>query len=244
MQKISKEKIAQLAEKAIIEIKKNGNPYKNMMFVEDIFKGTSAQICEDVKNIIRGKFSGQLNENLFVEAQLPNYKHLYNYLYENNLLSKYNLVAEYMNYPTAGNLFEWETYDDGTDADLIAQMDAYDRTYDPSAEFEYALEKLLKEIADLHLLNVNLDKALNGKVFKIQGFNFMLKSKKSNEKSTKVFGVSSAENPKSEIGDLKMFLNKAGEPVSLLIDMDGNEIHYDVQEHAEKKETDFNNLPF
>lgn len=61
-------------------------------------------IIQDVKNILKENFTGKLNKNLFESVNLTPAHHLYNYLYENNLLSKYNLIAEYMNYPTGTNL--------------------------------------------------------------------------------------------------------------------------------------------
>lgn len=60
----------------------------------------------DIKKIIKGEFKGKINENIFAiqPKNLKTQHHLYNYLYENNNLSKYNVIAEYMNLPSASQM--------------------------------------------------------------------------------------------------------------------------------------------
>lgn len=100
MQKLTENEIIKIAETSINKIKAGANPYKNLQFVDKIFESCEPQIVESVKKLLKGNFEGSLNENLFVGEQLSTPQHLYNYLYEHNLLSKYPLVAEYMNYPS------------------------------------------------------------------------------------------------------------------------------------------------
>lgn len=244
MQNISEEKIVELAKRAIQQIKESDNPYKNMSFVNTIFEDCSQDISEDIKNILKEKYNGQLNENLFTESALPAHKHLYNYLYENNLLSKYNLVAEYMNYPKANTLFEWESYDDGTDEDTRAAQDAYDQHYDPSGVYEDALNDMLYEIEKIHASNINIDKALNGKLFTHNNHPIMLKKVNSSEKAMKLFHLFSPEDLKDKTGVLKIYFNKNGEPVRLFVDSWGVQVNHDLVQRAKLKSTDWSDSNF
>lgn len=240
MQNITEEKIVELAQRAIQQIKESDNPYKNMSFVNTIFEGYSQNISEDVKNILKERYTGQLNENLFTESQLPVHKHLYNYLYENNLLSKYNLVAEYMNYPKANTLFEWESYDDGTDTDTYAN----DQYNEPSGVYEDALNNMLYEIEEIHASNINVDKALNGKLFTHNNHPIMLKKVNSNEKAMKLFHLFSPENLKDKTGILKIYFNKSGEPIRLFVDSWGVQVNHDLVQRSKLKSTDWTDSEF
>jgi hypothetical protein len=61
---------------------------------------------------VKGNFKGSLHENVFIKETLSPAQHLYNYLYENNMLSKYDELAEYMDYPSVSELQnEMEIYD-------------------------------------------------------------------------------------------------------------------------------------
>jgi hypothetical protein len=104
MKQLSESQILEIASKSISKIKNTENPYKNLSFVDKIFEGCDALVIEGVKGLVKQNFKGQLRVNLFESANLSPAHHLYNYLYEHNLLSKYNSVAEYMNYPSATQL--------------------------------------------------------------------------------------------------------------------------------------------
>lgn len=101
---LTESEIIKIAETSINKIKSGTNPYKNLQFVDKIFESCEPQIIESVKKLLKGNFEGSLNENLFVGEQLSAAQHLYNYLYEHNLLSKYPMIAEYMNYPSINKL--------------------------------------------------------------------------------------------------------------------------------------------
>lgn len=104
MKKFTEKEILALAEQTIKKIKNsNDNPYKNLSFVNEIFK-SQPKIIDDVKNILKGNFKGNLTENLFKGKELTKAQHFYNFLYENNLLSKYDEVADYMNFPNITQL--------------------------------------------------------------------------------------------------------------------------------------------
>jgi hypothetical protein len=104
MQQLTEKEIIKIAESSIKKIKNGTNPYKNLNFVDEALKGNDKIIIESVKNLLKGKFEGTLNENLFIGEQLSTPQHLYNFLYEHNLLSSYQVIAEYMNYPSIKNL--------------------------------------------------------------------------------------------------------------------------------------------
>lgn len=106
MKQLNESQIIEIASKSIAKIKKSENPYKNLSFVDKIFEGVNPSIISDVKGLVKENFQGNLKTNLFESPQLTPAHHLYNYLYENNLLSKYNSVAEYMNYPNSVELFK------------------------------------------------------------------------------------------------------------------------------------------
>lgn len=94
------DKILKIVENTIKTIKEGENPYKDLQFVNEALKGKSDKIIEDVKNILKETFVGQLSENLFIGESLTTEQHLYNYLYENNCLSGYKMIAEYMLFPS------------------------------------------------------------------------------------------------------------------------------------------------
>jgi hypothetical protein len=102
--KLSENQILEIAKKSINKIKATKNPYKNLAFVDNIFEGCDKQIKEDVKSLVKEQYRGKLKTNLFENKKLSAAHHLYNYLYENNLLSKYGSIAEYMDYPSANQL--------------------------------------------------------------------------------------------------------------------------------------------
>ena len=105
MKKLSEAEIINIAEATIAKIRKSPeNPYKNLLFVEQILKEASPAHIKDVKGILKEQFKGQLTENLFKGNSPSKPQHLYNYLYEHNLLSKYNELADYMNFPPAHEL--------------------------------------------------------------------------------------------------------------------------------------------
>lgn len=104
MENLSENKIIEIAKNTIANIKESDNPYINLRFIDEIFEGCNCKLIEDVKSIVKEDFTGQLSENLFESQSLSPAHHLYNYLYENVVLSKYNEVATFMNYPSASNL--------------------------------------------------------------------------------------------------------------------------------------------
>jgi hypothetical protein len=105
---ITEQKINELVQKTLAKIKSTDNPYENLKFVTEIFKDSPSNLQHSIKHIIKRKFNGLINKNLFESASinLSPAHHLYNFLYEHNLLSKYNQVAEYMNYPNITSLNE------------------------------------------------------------------------------------------------------------------------------------------
>lgn len=113
MKKYTLEQIVQLAENAVKRIKNSPeNPYNNLAFVDGIFESFSPSTRKDIKNLLKGNFKGNLHENVFIKETLSPAQHLYNYLYENNMLSKYDELAEYMDYPSVSELQnEMEIYD-------------------------------------------------------------------------------------------------------------------------------------
>lgn len=113
MKKYTLEQIVQLAENAVKRIKNSPeNPYNNLAFVDGIFESFSPSTRKDIKNLVKGNFKGSLHENVFIKETLSPAQHLYNYLYENNMLSKYDELAEYMDYPSVSELQnEMEIYD-------------------------------------------------------------------------------------------------------------------------------------
>ena len=113
MKKYTLEQIVQLAENAVKRIKNSPeNPYNNLAFVDGIFESFSPSTRKDIKNLVKGNFKGNLHENVFIKETLSPAQHLYNYLYENNMLSKYDELAEYMDYPSVSELQnEMEIYD-------------------------------------------------------------------------------------------------------------------------------------
>lgn len=106
MNNLSEKQIIEIAEKSIskIKISEGANLYKNLAFVDKIFEGYDSTIINEIKQLVKEDFQGNLQVNLFESSNLSTYHHIYNYLYEHNLLSKYNEIADYMNYPTAGEL--------------------------------------------------------------------------------------------------------------------------------------------
>ena len=113
MKKYTFEQVVQLAENALARIKRSPeNPYKNLKFVDKIFESASPSTRQDIKNLLRGNFKGHLQENVFSTPSPSKPQHLYNYLYENNMLSKYDELAEYMDFPSVTELqSEAEEYD-------------------------------------------------------------------------------------------------------------------------------------
>lgn len=113
MKKYTFEQVVQLAENALARIKRSPeNPYKNLKFVDKIFESASPSTRQDIKNLLRGNFKGHLQENVFSTPSPSKPQHLYNYLYENNMLSKYDELAEYMDFPSVTELQnEAEDYD-------------------------------------------------------------------------------------------------------------------------------------
>lgn len=122
---ITEQKINELVQKTLAKIKSADNPYENLKFVNEIFKDSPSNVKHSIKNLIKRQFKGVLNKNLFesVSKDLTPAQHLYNFLYEHNLLSKYDQVAEYMNYPTITQLNEQPFYSGEPDEqDLIKIM--------------------------------------------------------------------------------------------------------------------------
>lgn len=109
MKQLSESQIVEIASKSINKIKDTENPYKNLSFVDNIFEGCDASVVEAVKGLVKENFEGRLKINLFESANMTPAHHLYNYLYEHNLLSKYNSVAQYMNYPNSAELLKKKT---------------------------------------------------------------------------------------------------------------------------------------
>ena len=83
-----------------VNLLKESPLYKGLKFVEIILEGESDSVISDVKGIIQNKFSGILKESCFRRPTLTKAHHLYNYLFEHNLLSKYSQLAENCGYPT------------------------------------------------------------------------------------------------------------------------------------------------
>lgn len=122
---ITEQKINELVQKTLAKIKSADNPYENLKFVNEIFKDSPSNLKHSIKNLIKRQFKGVLNKNLFesVSKDLSPAQHLYNFLYEHNLLSKYDQVAEYMNYPTITQLNEQPFYSgEPNEQDLIKIM--------------------------------------------------------------------------------------------------------------------------
>lgn len=105
MKEINKKEFLRIVEQSIKKIKSSDdNPYKELKFVDAIFESSNKHIV-NIKNILKGEFKGNLQENLFKNnGDTTKAQHLYNYLYEHNLLSKYTEVADYMNFPPATEL--------------------------------------------------------------------------------------------------------------------------------------------
>ncbi|MEY3400806.1 MAG: hypothetical protein RLZZ86_409 [Cyanobacteriota bacterium] len=61
------------------------------------------QLQKEISKIIKGNAQQTLCENIFniPRKNLKAAHHVYNYLYENNKLSQYNVIAEQMKYPSA-----------------------------------------------------------------------------------------------------------------------------------------------
>ncbi len=157
MQKFTEEQIIKITETAINNIKKGNNPYKNLKFVDDIFEGyENHNIVKSVKSILKENFEGKINENLFIGEQLSTPQHLYNYLYEQNLLSKYTEIAEYMNYPPITQLKkkiteeQGEFEDEGQQWETFLQFIAKDvlKTQNISHSISYLYPKNLKVLPD------------------------------------------------------------------------------------------------
>lgn len=121
MKKYTLEQIVQLAENAVKRIKNSPeNPYNNLAFVDGIFESFSPSTRKDIKNLLKGNFKGNLHENVFIKETLSPAQHLYNYLYENNMLSKYDELAEYMDYPSVSEL-QNEMVDESEILNLVNQ---------------------------------------------------------------------------------------------------------------------------
>jgi hypothetical protein len=121
MKKYTFEQIVQLAENAVKRIKNSPeNPYNNLAFVDGIFESFSPSTRKDIKNLVKGNFKGSLHENVFIKETLSPAQHLYNYLYENNMLSKYDELAEYMDYPSVSEL-QNEMVDESEILNLVNQ---------------------------------------------------------------------------------------------------------------------------
>lgn len=121
MKKYTFEQIVQLAENAVKRIKNSPeNPYNNLAFVDGIFESFSPSTRKDIKNLLKGNFKGNLHENVFIKETLSPAQHLYNYLYENNMLSKYDELAEYMDYPSVSEL-QNEMVDESEILNLVNQ---------------------------------------------------------------------------------------------------------------------------
>jgi len=121
MKKYTLEQIVQLAENAVKRIKNSPeNPYNNLAFVDGIFESFSPSTRKDIKNLVKGNFKGSLHENVFIKETLSPAQHLYNYLYENNMLSKYDELAEYMDYPSVSEL-QNEMVDESEILNLVNQ---------------------------------------------------------------------------------------------------------------------------
>jgi hypothetical protein len=87
------------------------NKNKSLKIVDQIFEGYSSQFKQTIKEIIRGESIGTKNNSLFESVRksdmLPAH-HLYNFLYENNALSKYVDLAEEIDYPSSRDLYPSE----------------------------------------------------------------------------------------------------------------------------------------
>ena len=120
--------------------------YENMKFVDNIFKGDKT-LVESIKNKLKKKTSP---------------KKIYNYLIESGCASKYDDLAEYMDFPNESDILfdleedhEWGELGQDHDDYREDEYERYDDDDDPFGlmddEFERGEERVDDEITDLML---------------------------------------------------------------------------------------------